>query len=186
MFTMDEVAGSVGIAKGTIYGHFPSRTDLILSVLEASGARCASQLTTHLAAEAFVAALRGYTRDALAEATTQAAAGDRWQLSYPCCLHQTQCPYPQQDTLRQLMVAALDRGRDEGLLRGAWWDATALAVCIRALLGTFLPRVWTEQLPTMENELDLLVQFLSEALHAGWSTAPTADALTPPGSASQP
>ena len=47
-FSVDEVVAGVGVAKGTVYNHFPGRDDLIRKVLQGSAVHAESLLTQAL------------------------------------------------------------------------------------------------------------------------------------------
>src|SRR3970040_2374626 len=88
-FGVDEVAKAVGVAKGTVYNHFPRREDIIRTVLRASAERAEALLAQVLpqARERDAATVVvDFVEQAVAQACGSRAVTGRVQLPYPCCL----------------------------------------------------------------------------------------------------
>ena len=127
--TMDDVARRVGVAKGSLYLHAPTRSDLVAQLLnrwmgevpmpseppKAGGPGAVSGICSALFSE--VRRLESGPSPA-----------------FPCCLHTSPCPHGWVDRWSRLAEAyGLDHG-DEAALIGEALQALAATKSVRALL----------------------------------------------------
>jgi AcrR family transcriptional regulator len=170
LFNGQEVAGQVGIAKGTIYLHVGNRFSLISAVLDRTAARSLHTLAAALGSPGAPGAIGGIARWARATADTSnhhAAVTGRRQLPYPCCLFQAICPFAEQDPMLSSIASLLDAARDAGELDDDWWESAMIARWIRAVIGDLLARCHTLNAEQIDSELTTAERFLRAALASG-------------------
>ncbi len=165
-FSLEAVAAQVGVAKGTVYLHFSNRLELIRRALDGASERCSTLMAEMLGTREVTEALGEYAKTNLQLVRGLTAATGQRRLVYPCCLHQLHCPYAESDALVILIATALERSRARRQLAGDWWDAATLARWIRVLLGDTLVRGLAGDATDIDDEIDMAMRLLAEALGA--------------------
>jgi AcrR family transcriptional regulator len=156
--TIDDVAPAVGIAKGTVYLHFPGRDVLILTTLRRASERVGRLLQrcqSLVAATDPIEFLGSFAKAAARLAATAQTAAGRRCLAYPCCFSHSVCPYAAADGVLPLLlerVAALDPRWRKGFSNPER--------PIRPLLFLFLGPGEPSTLPEREHYIDLVVELL--------------------------
>ena len=127
--TMDDVARRVGVAKGSLYLHAPTRNDLVGQLLDrwADEVPVPSEPPSGSTQEAVPGICAALFSDVRRDESGPAPA-------FPCCLHTSPCPHGWVDRWSRLAEAyGLDHG-DEAALIGEALQALAATKSVRALV----------------------------------------------------
>ncbi len=196
-FTIDVVAGSVGLTRTALYRHIGSRSSLIEQTLEQAGKRAAALVAEITEGEPDATSgqrLGDYVRAVVDRVRWHRAATGFLQLPYPCCMAQRSCPYANQDSMHPLLVAELkaivpptllharaNPGNDTRirprrqklgqtpahLLADPTTDAPLLARLFRAMLHEILVDAHDVQTAELDRSIELMVQLIDCRLGVG-------------------
>ena len=127
--TMDDVARRVGVAKGSLYLHAPTRNDLVGQLLD--------RWTNDVPVPSEVP--QGGTQQAVAEICAGLFSGVVRNESgpspaFPCCLHTSPCPHGWADRWSRLAAAYGLADDDEAALIGEALQALSATKSVRTLL----------------------------------------------------
>jgi AcrR family transcriptional regulator len=171
-FTLELVAGPVGLARAALYRYVGSRTDLIEQVLAEAGARAIAHFdhATQLGPGASLGeALGAYARFTVDQTRRHHAATGNLQLAYPCCFRRCPCPFVRLDTvspalLAQIQMAPLTRSVPAS-------DLPHLAQLLLALLRDVLIDAHSVD----ATEFDRVVQLMAQLIDRGLASIETSD-----------
>ncbi len=141
-FTMGAVAARLGVSKGILYRHFPSREDLLRRIVRDAWdalAEEARRVGEQAPADRRVRAVAAFTLRCLLGLDGTS----------PCCLEEVECPFLDPASLE----AVVDPSQDP--------DALGLGAVARALTASLIARRRAEgRAPTEEDVRTLLVLLL--------------------------
>ncbi len=150
-FTMDEVAGELGISKATLYSHFASRGDLIRRALSEPHGAAVAEVGRRIEEDARGEGLRGAADDLVRGCLGLGETGDGPTLL--CCLCEIECPYADWDELDRLFDRLSAAGRPRGPRLG-------LARALRLLSAHAADRARVEGRSPVARDAEFVVRLL--------------------------